>query len=325
MTAESPFQIAAIQATPVFLNRDATVAKACELIAVAGSQGARLAVFPECFIPSYPMWIWFVPAGDAKTLRELYTELLDNAINVPGPETDRLCAAAKSAGITVAIGINERNTEASGTSLFNTLLFIGPDGNIVGKHRKLIPTAGERLIHAQGDGSTLGVYDMPFGKLGGLICWENYMPLARFALAAWGEQIHVAPTWDRGEPWTSTMRHVAKESRAYVVGCCSAVHRDSIPDVYDFKSKYLPEKLTWVNPGGSMIVDPDGKFLVEPVLEREEILIATVDPKQLKGPRYQLDIAGHYGRPDVFELIVHRRERPAIRTMIDNPIEPHEE
>ncbi|RMF94278.1 MAG: carbon-nitrogen hydrolase family protein, partial [Nitrospinota bacterium] len=202
----TPFLIAAVQATPVFLDREATVEKACSLIAEAGAAGARLAVFPECFIPTYPLWIWFIPPYRTHDLRELYTELLDNAVTIPSETTDRLCAAARSAGVHVAIGVNEVNAEASGTTLYNTILFIDDSGNILGKHRKLVPTAGERLVHGQGDGSTLEVYDLPIGRLGGLICWEYYMPLARYAMYAWGAQILAAPTWDRGEPWISTLR-----------------------------------------------------------------------------------------------------------------------
>lgn len=310
----SPFLIAAVQATPVFLDRAATLEKACALIAETGRAGAKLAVFPEGFIPTYPLWTWFIPPYKTAELRELYSELLENAVAVPSRETAQLCQAAAAAGVSVVMGVNERNAEASGTSLYNTLLFIGSDGRLLGKHRKLVPTVAERIVHAQGDGSTLGVYDLPIGRLGGLICWENYMPLARYALYAWGVQLYVAPTWDRGEPWTSTLRHIAKEGRVYVVGCCTPMRRDDIPDRYPFKEAYLPD-VEWLNPGESAIVDPDGKFLVEPVRNREKILYAEVDPRSLEGPRYQLDVAGHYGRPDIFELIVHRNARPMVRVL----------
>jgi len=312
--SDAPFLVAAVQAAPVFLDREATVEKACSLIAEAGARGAKLAVFPEGFIPAYPFWIWFIPAGETHALRELYAELLDNAVTIPSAATDRLCAAARDAGVHVAIGVNERNAEASGTTLYNSLLYIGADGRILGKHRKLVPTAGERLVHAQGDGSTLEVYDLDIGRLGGLVCWENYMPLARYALYAWGVQLYAAPTWDRGEPWLSTLRHIAKEGRAYVLGCCSAMRRTDVPDRYAFKAKYLPDA-EWLNPGDSAIVDPDGKFLVEPVREREEILYAEVDPRRLSGPRWQLDVAGHYARPDVFQLTVRREARPVMRVI----------
>jgi nitrilase len=313
-----PFLIAAVQATPVFLDRAASIEKACTLIAEAGRAGARLAVFPEGFIPTYPLWAWFIPPYKTHELRELYTELLENSVAVPSGETDQLCRAAAAAGVNVVMGVNERNVEASGTTLYNTLLFIGADGQLLGKHRKLVPSVAERLVHGQGDGSTLKVYDLPIGRLAGLICWENYMPLARYALYAGGVQLYVAPTWDRAEPWTSTLRHIAKEGRVYVVGCCTPMRRDDVPDRYAFKQAYLPES-EWINPGESAIVDPDGKLLVGPVREREEILYAEVDPRRTMGPRFQLDVAGHYARPDVFELAVRRSARPMVRMLEDPP------
>jgi len=318
-TNTDTIRIAAIQASPVFLDATATVDKACDLIQEAGANGADLAVFPEAFVPGYPIWVWFIPPGQTHPLRALYARLLENALTVPGPLTDRLCTAARDAGVTVAIGINERNAEASATTLFNTILYIGADGAILGKHRKLMPTAGERLIWGQGDGSDLEVYDLPFGRLSGLICWENYMPLARAALWTWGTQILVAPTWDRGEPWISTLRHGAKEGRSVVVGCCSAVHIDQIPDDLAFKSEYLAGKGPWLNPGGSVIVDPDGKVLAGPAMEEETILYAEVHPDQLTGPRWQLDVAGHYARPDVFQLRVNRLPKPMLTEATDEP------
>ena len=311
MPYAAPFLVAAAQCAPVFMDRDATVERACALVAEAAAAGARLVVFPECFVPAYPLWAWHIPAGETHALRELYAMLLDQAVTVPGPETRRLCAAARDAGIAVAIGINERNAEASGGSLSNALLFISADGSLLGSHRKLVPTAGERLVHAQGDGSMLVAHEMPIGRVGGLICWENYMPLARFALYAAGVGIYVAPTWDRGEPWISTLRHIAKEGRTYVIGCGMALRRDDVPDAFAFKSRYLAAAGEWLNPGDSTIVDPDGKFVVEPVRERQGIVYGEVDPKRIGGPRFQLDVAGHYARPDVFDLTVHRGVRRA--------------
>ncbi|UCF21439.1 MAG: carbon-nitrogen hydrolase family protein, partial [Gemmatimonadota bacterium] len=272
---------------------------------------------PECFVPSYPLWVWFVPPGDTHTLRDLYSQLLENAVTVPSDVTDRVAEAAREAGTAVAIGVNEANAEASGATLYNTTVLIDATGEIVGKHRKLVPTAGERLVHGMGDGSTLAVHELAFGRVSCLICWENYMPLARYAMWAWGAQIHVAPTWDRGEPWLSTLRHTAKEGRVYVIGCCSAVHRDDIPDRFGFKEKYLPAT-DWLNPGDSAIVDPDGKHIAGPAQKQETILYAEIDPAQMRGPRFQLDTAGHYARPDVFQLLVDRRERPMIRGAEDS-------
>ncbi len=315
MNTES-FRLAAVQASPVFLDREATLEKACSLIAEAGKEGAALALFPETFVPGYPLWVWFIPPGHTHPLRDLYVALHANAVTVPSPSTDRLCDAAREAGVTIAIGINERNSEASDTTLYNTLLYIGSDGAILGKHRKLMPTGGERLIWGMGDGSDLAVYSLPFGKVGGLICWENYMPLARYTMSALGTQIYVAPTWDRGDPWLSTMKHVAKEGRSFVIGCCSAIHLDDIPDRLEFKSRYLEGVDGWLNPGDSVIVDPDGKIIAGPAREEETILYADVQSDQLVGPRWQLDVAGHYARPDVFELRVIGKPR-AILTHVE--------
>jgi nitrilase len=312
-TSQQPFRIAAVQAAPVFLDRAATVEKACALIAEAGAAGARLAVFPEGFIPAYPLWVWFIPPGETHALRELYCELVENAVTVPSPATDRLCEAAREAGVAVAMGINELDSAGSRATLYNSLLYIGPDGRLLGTHRKLVPTVGERIVHGQGDGSTLDVHPLPFGRLSGLVCWENYMPLARYALYAQGVQIYAAPTWDRGEPWLSTLRHIAKEGRVYVVSACSAMRQADIPDRLAFKAKYLAGIGEWINPGDSAIVNPDGKLLAGPVREEQTILYAEVDPRQMVGPRFQLDVAGHYGRPDIFELTVHREARPMVR------------
>jgi len=307
------FKVAAVQATPVFLDREATIDKACELIATAGSEGARLIVFPEAFIPTYPEWVWGIPPGEQGLLNELYSELLTNSVTIPSDATDRLCEAARLANAYVVMGMSERNVEASGASLYNTLLYIDAQGEILGKHRKLVPTGGERLVWAQGDGSTLQVYDTPLGKLGGLICWENYMPLARYAMYAWGTQIYVAATWDRGQPWLSTLRHIAKEGRVYVIGCCIAMRKDDIPDRYSMKQKFYAEMDEWINIGDSVIVNPEGEFIAGPVRKQEAILYAEIDPRMVQGPKWMLDVAGHYARPDVFQLTVHTDERRMIR------------
>ncbi|MFL5628128.1 MAG: carbon-nitrogen hydrolase family protein [Ktedonobacteraceae bacterium] len=309
----TPFKVAVVQAAPVFLDRAATIEKACALIATAGREGARLIIFPEAFIPTYPVWVWTIPSGEQEVLGELYAQLVANAVTIPSEATNVLCRAAKLSGAYVVMGMSERNVEASGGSLYNTLLYIDPQGQILGKHRKLVPTAGERLVWAQGDGSTLQVFDTPLGKLGGLICWENYMPLARYSLYAAGTQIYVAATWDRGNPWLSTLRHIGKEGGVYVLGCSIAMRKDDIPDHFAFKQKFYANTEEWLNFGDSAIVNPEGFFIAGPVRHKEEILYADIDPCQMRAPKWMLDVAGHYARPDVFELIVHTNPQRMIR------------
>ena len=321
----STFKIATVQSAPVFMDRDATVAKTCELIAEAAQNDVRLVVFPEAFIPTYPDWVWRIPPGEHQMLADLYGELLNQSVAIPSLTTEQLCQAARQAGVYVVVGLNERNAEASNASLYNTLLYIDAEGNLLGKHQKLVPTAPERMIWAQGNGSTLEVYDTPFGKLSGLICWENYMPLARYALYAWGVQIYLAPTWDRGEPWLSTLRHIAKEGRVYVLGCSIALRKEDIPERFEFKAKYYAEAGEWINKGDSVIVGPDGEFIAGPLHKEEGILYAELDPRQMRGPKWNLDVAGHYARPDVFRLTVSKDGNPMIAVAATPEYEPQGE
>lgn len=295
----------------MFLDRDATIAKACALIGEAAAAGAKLVAFPEAFVPAYPDWVWVLAARERKALGALHAELVANALTVPSPETERLARAARDVGVQVVIGVNERNAEASGTSLYNTLLFFDAQGRLHARHRKLVPTGGERLVWAQGDGSTLAVHDTPLGRLCGVICWENYMPLTRYAMYAWGAQIYVAATWDRGEPWLATVRHIAREGRVYVLNACTALHRDDVPDRFDFKRLY-PAGREWINAGDSAIVSPDGEFIAGPLHERKGIAYAELDPAQFSAARWMFDAAGHYARPDVFQLTVTRTPRSLV-------------
>jgi nitrilase len=307
----TPFRVAVVQHAPVFLERQATVEKACRLVAEAGRAGAKLVVFPEAFIPAYPDWVWLLPPNDRRAHVALYGELVANAIVTPSPDTERLGQAAREAQVQLVIGVNERNDEASGASLYNTLLFFDAEGRLHAKHRKLVPTSAERLVWAQGDGSTLAVHPTPLGRLCGVICWENYMPLTRYAMYAWGAQLYIAATWDRGEPWLSTLRHIAKEGRVYVIGCCTALKVSDLPDRFGFKRFYPPGR-EWINGGDSAVVGPDGAFIAGPLHERQEILYAEVDPAQYAGSRWMFDAAGHYARPDVFQLTVRRASQPMI-------------
>ena len=311
------FQVAVVQAAPVFLDRKATTEKARNLIAQAARNGARLVVLPEAFIPGYPDWVWVVPNSRSDILDGLYTELIENAVTIPGETTDLLCRTAKQFKIHVVIGVNERNTEASGASLYNSLLFIDDQGKIMGRHRKLVPTGGERLVWAQGDGSTLYAFDTPLGKLGGLICWENYMPLARNAMYAWGTQIHAAPTWDSSDGWLLSLRHIAREGGMFVIGCCTAMQMRDIPDRYAFKALY-PEGKEWINRGNSCVINPRGEFISGPVEKKEEILYAEIDLKLVPASKRMFDVAGHYARPDVFKFAVNQEPNPILQSPHEN-------
>lgn len=251
----TPFRIAAVQAAPVFMDLAGTVEKACALIEEAARGGASVVAFPEAFVPAYPFWVWHIPAGRTHPLRSLYAELLRNSVVVGDASLERIGEAAADHRVAVAIGVDERNSEGSNTTLYNALAWFGLDGRFLGIHRKLIPTSGERLVYSHAPAYDLKGFDLS---------------LARYSLAAAGEQIHIAPTWDRGEPWISTMRHIAKESRCFVIGVCQALHKDDIPDRFDFKQEYLTGVEGWVNPGGSLIVDPDGKVVAGPMEGRRE-------------------------------------------------------
>ena len=299
-------KIAAAQLTPVFLDKEKTVEKACEAIREAGKNGAKVIVFPEAFISGYPDWVWLIPNSKGAELNKLYLKLVQNAVSIPDNSTNKLCEAAKKAKISVVMGMHERKAETSGSSLFNSLLFINDQGEITGKHRKLIPTGGERLIWAQGDGSTFKAYDTAAGKIAGLICWENFMPLARNAIYETGAQILAAPTWDKSPNWQQSMQHIAREGGMFVVSTCMALKKEDIPDSYDFKKLY-PEDREWINTGNSCIISPKGQILAGPLEAEEGILYADIDLNEIIEAKRMFDVVGHYSRPDVFNFSVNTK------------------
>ena len=233
-------------------------------------------------------------------------KLVEHAVSIPDITTKQLCDAAKKANINVVMGLHERNSETSNASLFNSLLFINDEGDILGKHRKLIPTGGERLIWSQGDGSTLGAYHTSAGKIAGLICWENLMPLARNAIYNFGTQILASPTWDKSPNWMQSMQHIAREGGLFVISTCMALRMDDIPDDYEFKNLY-PEGREWINVGNSAIIGPNGQFLAGPLEAEEGILYADIDFSAIIKAKRMFDVVGHYSRPDVFEFNINNR------------------
>ena len=307
MNKVNAIKVAAAQISPVFLNKSKTISKACDAIAEAGKNSCKLIVFPEAFISGYPDWVWLIPNSKGAELNELYVRLVENAVSVPDDSTDRLCKAAKKANINVVIGMHERNSETSNTSLYNSLLYISDKGEIIGKHRKLIPTGGERLIWAQGNGSTLIGHDTSAGRVGGLICWENFMPLARNAMYESGVQILAAPTWDKSHNWLLSMQHNAREGGMFIISCCMALKMDDIPDTFEFKKRY-PEGREWINTGNSCIVGPNGKLIAGPLEAEQGIIYADIELNDIIASKRMFDVVGHYARPDVFKFKVKTKK-----------------
>lgn len=310
MPMPSSVRAAVIQAGAVVMDREATTAKAVKLIKEAGARGARLILLPEAFIPAYPRGLALGSKIGSRSPqgREDWLRYWQNSVAVPGETTSALAAAAREAAAYVCAGIVERDTEHGGGTLYCTILYFGPDGAYLGKHRKLKPTASERLIWGEGDGSTLTVVDTPFGRVGGLICWENYMPLARAAMYLKGVHIYLAPTADQRERWQASMRHIALEGRCFVLTCNQYLTKSMYPADLACYDELASEPET-LSRGGSAIIDPYGEYLAGPVWDREDILTADLDLKAVPASRFDFDVVGHYARPDVFRLLVDETKK----------------
>jgi nitrilase len=295
MTTFETVRVAAIQATPVILDGEACVDKAVHLIGEAAREGAQLAVLPETFVPIYPSNSWARQSAAFSGSDALWERLWQNSVDVPGPLVDRLVDACRSHGMRVAIGVNERESERPG-SLYNTLLLLGPDG-VELKHRKLVPTHQERLFHAFGAGDDLTVADTPLGRIGGLVCWENRMPLARWAVYRQGPQIWVAPTADDTDGWLATVRHIAIESGAFVISVPQYIPRSAFPDDFPIA---LPEGHDVFGRGGACIVDPEwGEVIAGPLYDEEGMVLADCDLRRGLHAKRWFDAVGHYSRTDV--------------------------
>jgi nitrilase len=296
-----PVTAACAQLEPVIFDRDATIEKLAAAAAEIAAGGARLAVFPEAFVPAYPSSAWAKAlAGWAEEgAKEAFALLAQEAVEIPGPAERRLGEIAREHELWLVTGVTERDPARPGT-LYNTLLYHGPDGELALKHRKLVPTNHERLVWGPGDGGGLEAVETPLGRLGGLICWENYMPLARFALYESGVELYIASTADDGEAWQSTLVHIARESRAFVIAPSHFQRASSYPD--DFPLGRLLDGLDVLGRGGSAILGPDGSYLAGPLWDEEGILYAELHPERLAGERQRFDPVGHYHRPDVLRL-----------------------
>jgi nitrilase len=310
--ADHTVQVAVVQRPPVLLDRDATMQAAIDSVGEAAAGGADLVVFPETFIPGYPAWIWSLRPGDDYTLtHEIHARLLANSIDLEAGDLQPLQEAAAASGVIVVCGVHEREGSYSRGTLFNTLVTIGPDGALLNRHRKLVPTNPERMVWGQGDASGLRVVPTSLGRLGGLICWENYMPLARYALYAEGVEIYVASTWDEGDTWISSMRHIAAEGRCWVIGSGCALNRADIPESFPQREAVFTDD-GWINAGDSVVVAPWGEVVAGPLHDEYGILTAHIDVSRSAAMHRTLDVAGHYGRPDIFRLTVDRTPRSPI-------------
>ncbi|MEW6443245.1 MAG: carbon-nitrogen hydrolase family protein [bacterium] len=311
-------RVAVVQDAPVVFDREATLQKTVDLARRAARAGARLVLFPEAFIPAYPKGLDFgarvglrMPYG-----REDFRRYFESAVDVPGPATQALATAAREEGIYLVIGVIERD----GGTLYCTVLFFSPEGTLMGKHRKLMPTAMERLVWGFGDGSTMPVFETPLGRLGAVICWENYMPMMRMAMYAKGVQLYCAPTADDRDTWLPTMQTIALEGRCFVLSCCQFLLRGDCPE--DYAAIQGNDPSTVLMRGGSTIVSPFGQVLAGPVFEAPCILTADLDPNEITRGKYDFDVAGHYARPDVFRLQVNEKPMPAVVRARPGPDEP---
>jgi nitrilase len=294
----SPFTASVVQAAPVFFDKGKTLQKAGDLITEAARQNPRLILFPEVYIPGYPRGLIFgtFVGGRTPEGRELFLRYWENSIEVPGKETDQLGQWAKEAKAFLVMGVTER--DAISDTLYCTLLYFSPDGKLLHRHRKLKPTAAERIIWGEGNGSDLQVMDTPIGKIGGLICWENYMPLARTALYEQGIEIYAAPTADCRDSWQATLTHIACEGRCFVLGCNQFLTREHYPA--ELQKLLSADHPSLPSTGGSVIINPLGKIIAGPLYNQEGIITAEIDPRDIIRAKMDFDVIGHYARPDVF-------------------------
>lgn len=298
-------KIAVFQKAPAFLDRAACLRAAVDAVAETRAARARVVVFPEAYVPGYPAWIWRMrPGGDMRLADDLHRALLENAVDLSADHLRPLKEAARVHGMTIVCGLHEREGTASRGTLFNTVVTIGPDGEVRNRHRKVMPTNPERMVWGQGDASGLRSVDSECGRLGALICWENYMPLARFALYSQGIDVYIAPTYDSGDRWIATARHIAKEAGCWVVSSGVAIRGCDIRGAAPGLDTLYPDADEWVNTGDSVVVAPGGTVVAGPMREEQGILYADIDLARIDSARRTLDVVGHYARPDLFTLKV---------------------
>ena len=313
MSRRETVRVAVVQAAASPFDTASAVAAVRDATSRAAADGAELVLLPEAYVGGYPWGLAFGTAvgGRSDAGRRTWERYWAGAIDVPGPETEAMGEAAHEAGVHLCVGVVERDARFGRGTLFCTLLYFGPDGDLLGKHRKLKPTAAERLIWGEGDGSTLTVIDSALGRVGGLICWENYMPLARMAMYGKGVEIYLAPTADARERWQSTLQHIALEGRCFVLGCNQYVTRDMYPEDLEIAGELeaWPERLCR---GGSAIYGPLGECVAGPLWDESGMLVADLDMTAIPRAKFDFDVTGHYARPDVFSLSVDETEKRPV-------------
>ncbi len=306
-------KLAIVQKAPVFLNKEKTIASAVRLVEEAAKAGAELVIFTEAFIPGYPAWIWRLkPGGDYALSAEIHSRLLRNAVNLESDDIKPLYKAAKQHKVTIVCGMHERESQLSRATLYNTVIVIGPDGTLLNRHRKLMPTNPERMVWGFGDATGLKVVESPAGRIGTLLCWENYMPLARYALYAQGVEIYIAPTYDSGDGWIGSLQHIAREGCCWVVGSGNILKAENIPDDFPEKARLYPDADEWINPGDSVVIAPGGEIVAGPMRKEEGILYCDIDCARVADAKRAFDVAGHYSRPDIFTLHVNTKPQTPI-------------
>jgi nitrilase len=306
-------RVAIVQQPPVLLDREATLDAAVTHLRAAAAAGASLVVFPETFVPGYPAWIWRLrPGADHDLTSEIHERLVANSVDLAADGLRPLREATAELGLVVVCGVHERDGAFGRSTLYNTEVIIGTDGTILNRHRKLVPTNPERMVWGDGDATGLRVIETPVGRVGTLICWENYMPLARYTLYAEGVEVYVASTWDEGETWIATMKHIAAEGRCWVIGSGCALRGADVPESFPGREELFPDADEWINPGDSIVVAPGGTVVAGPFHEQQGTLFADIQPSRAASARRTLDVTGHYNRPDVFQLAVDRGARDPV-------------